>query len=109
MTGGIIQQRHGTQTGRAATPFGCPEPRDLWVRLPPVLLQVVPRPVVQRQRLLSSKRKRGFDPLRDDRVAAMQERDDLEEVYRLYAEGKRVTDPDLIRRIRSDPKPPEER
>ena len=32
--------------------------------------------------------------------AAMQERDDLEEVYRLYAEGKRVTDPDLIRRIR---------
>ncbi|MBV8127463.1 MAG: hypothetical protein JO114_07305 [Planctomycetaceae bacterium] len=32
--------------------------------------------------------------------AAMQERDDLEEVYRLYAEGKRVTDPDLIKRIR---------
>jgi hypothetical protein len=32
--------------------------------------------------------------------AAMQERDDLEKVYRLYAEGKRVTDPDLIRRIR---------
>jgi hypothetical protein len=32
--------------------------------------------------------------------AALQERDDLEEVYRLYAEGKRVTDPDLIRRIR---------
>jgi len=32
--------------------------------------------------------------------AAMQERDDLEEVYRLYAEGKRVSDPDLIRRIR---------
>ncbi|MGC1722847.1 MAG: hypothetical protein WA746_28045, partial [Isosphaeraceae bacterium] len=31
---------------------------------------------------------------------AMQERDDLEVVYRLYAEGKRVTDPDLIRRIR---------
>ena len=31
---------------------------------------------------------------------AMQERDDLEEVYRLYAEGKRLTDPDLIRRIR---------
>jgi hypothetical protein len=30
----------------------------------------------------------------------MQERDDLEEVYRLYAEGKRVTDLDLIRRIR---------
>ena len=30
--------------------------------------------------------------------AAMQERDDLEEVYRLYAEGKRVTDSDLIRR-----------
>ena len=32
--------------------------------------------------------------------AAAQERDDLEEVYRLYAEGKRVTDLDLIRRIR---------
>ena len=32
--------------------------------------------------------------------AAVQERDDLEEVYRLFAEGKRVTDPDLIRRIR---------
>ncbi len=32
--------------------------------------------------------------------AAMQERDDLEEVYRLYAEGKRVTDSNLIRRIR---------
>ena len=32
--------------------------------------------------------------------AAAQERDDLEEVYRLYAEGKRVTDFDLIRRIR---------
>ncbi len=32
--------------------------------------------------------------------AAHQERADLEEVYRLYAEGKRVTDPDLIRRIR---------
>jgi len=30
----------------------------------------------------------------------MQERDDLEEVYRLCAEGKRVTDSDLIRRIR---------
>src|SRR5208337_5254725 len=29
--------------------------------------------------------------------AAVQERDDLEEVYRLYAEGKRVTDPELIR------------
>jgi len=32
--------------------------------------------------------------------AAAQERDDLEEVYRLYAEGKPVTDLDLIRRIR---------
>ena len=29
-----------------------------------------------------------------------KERADLEEVYRLYAEGKRVTDSDLIRRIR---------
>ncbi len=35
-----------------------------------------------------------------EKPAAMQERDDLEEVYRLYAEGKRLTDPDLIRRIR---------
>jgi hypothetical protein len=34
------------------------------------------------------------------KTASMQERDDLEEVYRLYAEGKRVTDPELIRRIR---------
>ncbi len=32
--------------------------------------------------------------------AADQERADLEEVYRLLAEGKRVTDPELIRRIR---------
>jgi len=35
-----------------------------------------------------------------DEPVAVQNRDDLEEVYRLYAEGKRVTDPDLIRRIR---------
>ena len=32
--------------------------------------------------------------------AADQERADMEEVYRLFAEGKRVTDPDLVRRIR---------
>ena len=32
--------------------------------------------------------------------AADQERADLEEVYRLLAEGKRVTDPESIRRIR---------
>jgi hypothetical protein len=35
-----------------------------------------------------------------EKPAAMQERDDVEEVFRLYAEGKPVTDPDLIRRIR---------
>ena len=35
----------------------------------------------------------------ENRVAN-QEQDDLEEVYRLYVEGKRVTDPELIRRIR---------
>jgi hypothetical protein len=35
-----------------------------------------------------------------EKPAALQERDDLEEVFRLYAERKRVTDPDLIRRIR---------
>ena len=40
---------------------------------------------------------------------AMQERDDVEEVYRLYAEGKRVTDPDLSGGSGSDPKPPEGR
>jgi hypothetical protein len=32
--------------------------------------------------------------------AATQEQADLKEVYRLLAEGKPVTDPDLIRRIR---------
>jgi hypothetical protein len=35
-----------------------------------------------------------------DDPAAAQEQADLKEVYRLFAEGKRVTDPDLIRRIR---------
>jgi hypothetical protein len=35
-----------------------------------------------------------------EKPSAAQEREDLEEVYRLYAEGKRVTDPDLVRRIR---------
>jgi hypothetical protein len=33
-------------------------------------------------------------------TAATQERADLNEVYRLFAEGKPVNDPDLIRRIR---------
>jgi len=42
----------------------------------------------------------GITMTNTEEPAAMQERDDLEEVYRLYAEGKRVTDPDLIRRIR---------
>ncbi|HZW34624.1 MAG TPA: hypothetical protein VFF52_28120 [Isosphaeraceae bacterium] len=32
--------------------------------------------------------------------SATQEEDDLKEVYRLYAEGKPVTDPALIQRIR---------
>jgi hypothetical protein len=32
--------------------------------------------------------------------ASQQERADLEEVYRLHSQGKRVTDPELIRRIR---------
>ena len=35
-----------------------------------------------------------------DDSAATQEQADLTEVYRLFAEGKPVTDPDLIRRIR---------
>jgi hypothetical protein len=30
----------------------------------------------------------------------MQEQADLKEVYRLFAEGKPVTDPELVRRIR---------
>jgi hypothetical protein len=57
---------------RRRPPFGrCPEPRDLWVRLPPVLLQVVPRPVVQRQRLLSYKEETGvrFPPGRLGRLS----------------------------------------
>jgi hypothetical protein len=33
-------------------------------------------------------------------VVALQEQEDLAEVYRVYAEGKRITDPDLVRRIR---------
>jgi hypothetical protein len=32
--------------------------------------------------------------------SAIQQQEDLAEVYRLYAEGKRITDPDLVRRIR---------
>lgn len=35
-----------------------------------------------------------------DKSPAAQEEVDLEEVNRLFAEGKPVTDPDLIRRIR---------
>ena len=35
-----------------------------------------------------------------DDPTATQEQADLKEVYRLFAEGKPVTDPDLIRRIR---------
>jgi hypothetical protein len=35
-----------------------------------------------------------------EKPSAAQEQKDLEEVYRFYAEGKRITDPDLVRRIR---------
>ena len=35
-----------------------------------------------------------------EKPAAVQEQEDLAEVYRFYAEGKRITDPDLVRRIR---------
>jgi hypothetical protein len=35
-----------------------------------------------------------------DDSRAIQEKADLKEVYRLFAEGKPVTDPELIRRIR---------
>jgi len=36
----------------------------------------------------------------EKRSAIQQQQEDLAEVYRLYAEGKRITDPDLVRRIR---------
>jgi hypothetical protein len=35
-----------------------------------------------------------------ERETATQEQHDLAEVFRLFAEGKPVTDPELIRRIR---------
>jgi len=35
-----------------------------------------------------------------EKASAIQEQEDLAEVYRFYAEGKRITDPDLVRRIR---------
>jgi hypothetical protein len=35
-----------------------------------------------------------------EKVSAIQEQEDLAEVYRFYAEGKRITDLDLVRRIR---------
>ena len=35
-----------------------------------------------------------------EKLSAIQEQEDLAEVYRFYAEGKRITDPDLVRRIR---------
>ncbi len=35
-----------------------------------------------------------------EKPSAIQEQEDLAEVYRFYAEGKRITDPDLMRRIR---------
>jgi hypothetical protein len=34
-----------------------------------------------------------------EKPAAIRDREDLEEVFRLYAEGKPITDPDLVRRI----------
>jgi hypothetical protein len=36
-----------------------------------------------------------------ENTPAIQEQEDLAEVYRYYAEGKRITDPDLLRRIRA--------
>jgi hypothetical protein len=35
-----------------------------------------------------------------EKRSAIQQQEDLAAVYRLYAEGKRITDPDLVRRIR---------
>ena len=35
-----------------------------------------------------------------EKLSATQQQEDLAEVYRLYAEGKRITDSDLVRRIR---------
>jgi hypothetical protein len=35
-----------------------------------------------------------------EKLSATQQQDDLAEVYRFYAEGKRITDPDLVTRIR---------
>jgi hypothetical protein len=35
-----------------------------------------------------------------EKPSATQEQEDLAEVYRLYAEGKPITDPDLVKRIR---------
>jgi len=35
-----------------------------------------------------------------EKPSAIQEQEDLAKVYRFYAEGKRITDPDLVRRIR---------
>jgi hypothetical protein len=36
-----------------------------------------------------------------EKPSTIPEQEDLPEVYRLYAEGKRITDPDLLRRIRA--------
>ena len=35
-----------------------------------------------------------------EKSSAIQEQEELAEVYRFYAEGKRITDPDLVRTIR---------
>jgi hypothetical protein len=36
-----------------------------------------------------------------EKPSTIPEQEDLAEIYRLYAEGKRITDPDLLRRIRA--------
>jgi hypothetical protein len=35
-----------------------------------------------------------------EKLSDAEQQEDLAEVYRLYAAGKRITDPDLVRRIR---------
>jgi hypothetical protein len=35
-----------------------------------------------------------------EKQSVTEQQEDLAEVYRFYAEGKRISDPDLVRRIR---------
>jgi hypothetical protein len=35
-----------------------------------------------------------------EKPSTIQEQEDLAEVYRFYAEGRRITDPDLMKRVR---------